>query len=277
MSEHESKAPLLSPGAYQSANSGNYGSGREGNHSLDSEGTIHTPLGHYIKRKCLSSYCLYFQLGFNVWMMFLNTFLIGVDSYYIYMGKSDLLIDQSWFIALDVFVVVVLVIDFCARLWIEHLCDIAEYMRENTARLDAVVVVLSVAALTLYIYEQKEHSVSRSAEAETMLLILRILRDIVRLARTISFVQMFMQSLSELRLGNSDLSYESGSEGEDREERDEKRRRFLRSVGLDSPKLDRGYHFESKSSKRALFFKAGPPMSPKVKPGTSPSFSPMKY
>lgn len=144
-----------------------------------------TVRGDRVRRACLSAGGQKVQVGFNVVLVLVTTFILVWDIAVLGVNTRP----PVWFVVVDCAVVLLLLLEVAARTWERGGC--APYLARGANRFDVVVAVLSALSLALYAVELSRYS----GDAETAVFALRVARDAVRFGRVLVFVRSLKESV----------------------------------------------------------------------------------
>ena len=141
-------------------------------------------------RSCfLSRGCGLFALGFNVLLAISNTGLIVFDLWLITQKNGEGAYQLFFFIA-DAVIVSVLLAEISGRWLVVYHADCGKYLDQLENKFDLAVGLFSSLFLALYAFDDFLKS-----DAETFLLAMRVLRDVLRVARTIYFIHAVIRDI----------------------------------------------------------------------------------
>jgi len=147
-------------------------------------------VGESVRFFCHSKYGYGLQITLNLSMLLLNLYLIVYEFLYLRPFSYQAIPSPEWFIVCDILIVVVLFLEIAVR-YAEYEFDWRGYFREFGNLGDVLVLLVSIAVLIIYFYED---DVTARAQDNLSLLFVRIFRDIVRLFRCVWFMFTLYES-----------------------------------------------------------------------------------
>ncbi|CEM03826.1 unnamed protein product [Vitrella brassicaformis CCMP3155] len=166
----------------------------------------HAEIGESLKRLCFTTQCLVFQIFFNAFMSLINGVMIVLDVLVMRQqrregenGRQPLLPPQQQqeqrstgheeyedvlFFG-DVFILAVLIVEFALRLRMSRY-NLRSFIGSTEHKFDSIVLLISVVAVVTYAFETKT---TVGSDAETVMLGLRVVRDLLRLLRVVYFLK----------------------------------------------------------------------------------------
>jgi len=158
---------------------------------------VHTrsQLEVHFNHLCYSRAGFIFQIVLNVFFIALNVFLIVYEHV---VSTSSEVNTLWWYVALDILLVAALVIEVCVR-QIQFGCSFRRYFALLENKFDVFITVFSCACLVLYVWDFNRQDGTVTAEAQTVITVARIVRDVVRIVRILFFAKALFHSFVDFR------------------------------------------------------------------------------
>eukprot|EP01084_Bolivina_argentea_P212287 360882_1 len=172
---------------------------------------IYTFWGVIYRKCCYTHKGMKFILYSNTLLVLLNLFLILYEV--VLLLKSSNYLDAHLpitFFICDLIITLILTIEVLLHWYIGYMCSCNEYLCNSTPdnKLDAFVMVLSIFCLTLYVYDFQDSKIESSDIDNLVFLILRIIRDVIRIIRCYLFFKILHENLADFDWDKLDIQEE---------------------------------------------------------------------